>query len=309
MMLVLSACGDSESGSGDDLAVVATTTILGDMVRTIAGDEATIEVLLPIGADPHDYQASARQAAAVVEADLVIANGLGLEEGLEDVLESAVADGANVLEVGELVDAIPFRESGDHEGDDEGDDHEEGEDHDDDHGDLDPHVWLDPVRMADAAMAIGAELAALAPDGPWMERAEEYAAELRALDLEIREVLEVIPEESRKLVTNHEALGYFAERYDFDVIGTVIPGGATLADPSAAELVALVDEIREEGVGAIFAETTEPATLAEALAAELGGVVEVVELYTGSLGEPGSGADTLIGLLRTNADRIAEALR
>ena len=117
-----------------------------------------------------------------------------------------------------------------------------------------------------------------------------------------------IPPERRKLVTNHDALGYFADRYDYEVVATVIPGGSTLGEPSAADLSALVELIAEEGIPAIFAETTAPAALAEAVAAELGEGVEVRTLYTGSLGAPGSGADTYVGMMRTNAATIADAL-
>ena len=124
----------------------------------------------------------------------------------------------------------------------------------------------------------------------------------------IEEVLGAIEPEKRKLVTNHEALGYFARRYEFETIGVVIPGGTTLADPSSAELAALVEEMQEEGVNVVFAETSSPTQLAEAVAAELGAQASVVELYTESLGEPGSDADSLIGMLETNASLISEAL-
>ena len=264
---------------------MATTTILGDVTRNIVGTHAIVEVLLPAGADPHAYQASSQQVAAIQEADLVIANGLLLEEGLIDVLESAEADGANVLELAGQLDPISLRG-----------------------GSEDPHVSLDPVRMADAARLIAVELAAIQPGIDWMSRAESYAAELAAVDERIEETLAVIPKESRKLVTNHDALGYFADRYGLEVVGVVIPGGSTLADPSSARLAALVAEIQHEGVPAIFVEAFEAAVLAEAIAAEVGEGVDVVELYTGSLGEPGSGADTLIGMLLTDAERIAAAL-
>ena len=129
------------------------------------------------------------------------------------------------------------------------------------------------------------------------------------LDADISATLSAIPEGDRVLVTNHDALGYFAARYGFEIAGTVIPSGTTLAEPSSAELAALVEEIQQRGVQAIFAETTEPSTLADAIAAEAGEAVQVVELYTGSLGEAGTGADTLIGMLLTNAQRIAGALQ
>jgi zinc/manganese transport system substrate-binding protein len=293
--LALAACGDGDAGEATaELRIVATTTILGDVARNVAGDDAAVEVLLPVGADPHDYQPSSQQVAAIQRADLVIANGLGLEEGLEDVLDSAARDGAAVLEIAPLLDPLPFG----------------GEDDDADHGDggLDPHVWLDPQRMVEAARQIATELEAIGPDRDWGARAERYAGQLAAADRQIEELLAVIPPEDRKLITNHDALEYFAGRYGFQIIGSVIPGGSTLGDPSSGELADLVEVMRSEGLRAIFAETTESATLAAALADEVGGDVRVVDLYTGSLGEPGSGAETLIDMLVTNARLIAGAL-
>ncbi len=281
--LVTTACGDA--GPAGRLRVVATTTILGDVVANVVGDDADVEVLIPIGADPHDYRPSARQVAALAAADLVVANGLSLEKGLGDVLATAAADGANVLSVGDRLDPIPLAGGG-----------------------FDPHVWLDPLRMAEASRLIASELEAIAGDGDWQERAAAFAAELEATDAEIVALLAEVPDERRLLVTNHDSLRYFALRYGFEVVGTVIPGGATLAAPSSAELAALVEVIDRNGVPAIFADTTDTATLAQAVAAGAGSPVEVVELYSGSLGPPGSGADTLIGMLEADARKIAQAL-
>jgi zinc/manganese transport system substrate-binding protein len=129
-----------------------------------------------------------------------------------------------------------------------------------------------------------------------------------ATDTAIRSLLEDVPEASRKMVTNHEAFGYFAARYDFELVGVVIPGGSTLAEPSSAELAELVAVMEREDIRVIFAETSRPATLAEAVAAELGDEVEVVELFTESLGPPGSGAEGLSEMLIANAESIAAAL-
>jgi zinc/manganese transport system substrate-binding protein len=300
----VAACGgEGEGPVAGSLQIVATTSVIGDLVAGVAGDGARVEVLVPVGADPHEFQASSRQAATVQEADLVVAVGLGLEEGLADVLDAAVGDGVTVLEIGPNVDPLPF---GAHREDDHDDD--DSEDHAGEDTDLDPHVWMDPVRMADAARLVGTSLAAIDPSVDWEARAAAYAAELEAVDGEIARLVATIPEAARKLVTNHDALGYFAARYGFDVIGVIVPGGSTLGDPSSADLAALVDVVRGEEVPAIFAETIEPASLADAVAAEIGGQVEVVELYTGSLGEPGTGAETLIGLLLTDALLIVEAL-
>lgn len=289
-LLVAVAAGACNDAGADEagLSVVVTTTILGDVVSNIVGEDATVEVLLPAGADPHEFQASSQQVAAIVSADLVVANGLGLEESLTDVLENAASEGANVLEIAARLDPVPFSQ-----------DPEAG---------LDPHVWLDPQRMADAVMLIATELTALDPGIEWSERAETYAAALEAADADIARTLAVIPAASRVLVTNHDVLGYFAARYDFEVVGTIVPGGATLADPSSDDLAELVALIDERNIPAIFAETTEPLGLAEAIAAELDRNVDVIALHTESLGESGSGAETLIGMLQTNAELIVSGL-
>jgi zinc/manganese transport system substrate-binding protein len=270
--------------------VVATTTILGDMASAIVGDQATVETLMPPGADPHDFQPSSQQVALVNDADLVIANGLGLEEGFIDVLDGAEADGVNVLEVGPLIDPIPFAESGPERlGDD-------------------PHFWNDPDRAAAAAEVIAGALTDVDPSVDWATGASDYANGLRDPAIEIEAMLAAIPDSDRKLVTNHDSLGYLADRYGFEIVGVVIPGGSTLAEPSSAELADLVQVMETENVRVIFAETIAPAVLADAVAAEIGDDVKVVELYTDSLGPPGSGAETLIDLLRLDAERIAEAL-
>ena len=286
--------------------IVATTTILGDVVSNLVGDDGRVETIMPIGADPHDFEASAQQAALIREADLVIANGLGLEEGLVDLIASAEGEGANVLELAPLLDPLPF--AGDHGHDEDGDEAAEPED---DHGDDDPHFWQDPVRMAEAVRLIAQRLAELQIANPardWSQRAETYAAEIMDAHAANESVLATVPIERRKLVTNHEAFGYFADRYRFEVIAVVVPGGSTLAAPSAGDLADLVEEMKHEGMRAIFAENTNPTALAEAVAAELDEQVTVVQLYTDSLGEAGSAASTYIGLITENARLVTEAL-
>ena len=292
---VLVAC-DAGTAADDGTRVVATTSVLGDVVSRVVGDDAELTVLMGPGVDPHEFAPSARQVAAIRSADLVVANGLRLEEGLIEALTAAAEEGTSVLELAPAVDPIPYGAAPhDH-------------DHDHDHDGDDPHFYMDPIRVTAAVELIAAELERLDPTVAWSERADAYVEELEALDREIAELLSPIPPERRKLVTNHDALGYFADRYDFEVVATVIPGGSTLGEPSAADLSALVELIAEEGIPAIFAETTAPAALAEAVAAELGEGVEVRTLHTGSLGAPGSGADTYVGMMRTNAATIADAL-
>jgi zinc/manganese transport system substrate-binding protein len=304
-LVLIAACGadtqPDDLGLDDDrIVVVATTSILGDIASNVAGDEARVEVLIPIGVDSHDFQPSSQQASLVAEADLVVANGLGLEQGLEEILTSRLDDGGPVIELAPLVDPIPFsthEEVGDHEDEAE---REPGSD--------DPHFWMDPIRVGAAAVALATELSDQHPGGSWGERAAAYSMVMDATDETIRDTLASVPVEGRSMVTNHEAFGYFAERYGFEIVGVVIPGGSTLAEPSSAELAELVAEMMEHGTRVIFAETSRPTTLAEAVAAELGSNVEVVELYTESLGPEDSHAETLSSLLESNASAIASAL-
>jgi zinc/manganese transport system substrate-binding protein len=321
------------AGPVSDLLVVATTSILGDISANLVGDDGRVEVVMPPGADPHGFQPSASDAAMLREADLVVANGLELEESLVSALQAAEDDGVRVLELAEHLDPIEFGAGGagpghdedDGHGHDEDDDHGHDEDddhgHDEgddghDHGPEDPHVWFDPVRMADGVRLLAAELAEV--DGrldpeEWERRGDAYAEEVLAVDEELVELFATIPDGDRKLVTNHDALGYLAHRYGFEVLGTVIPGSSTQAEADARQFSQLIRTVEEAGVTAVFAENTDTTTLAEQLASEVGGrtdlEVEVVPLYTDALGEPGSGAETYLELLRTNGQRIADALR
>jgi zinc/manganese transport system substrate-binding protein len=281
----LAACSGADTSS-DRRSVVVTTTILGDVAANVVGDDADVEVLIPIGASPHEFVPSSQQVATIYEADLVVANGLGLEEGLTDVLEAAAADGINVLEIAPHLDPLPLADG----------------------DELDPHVWMDPLRMQTAAAEIAGAMFLIDGDDAWQSRAEDYAAALQTAHEQIETMLSTVPSAQRKLVTNHDSLGYLADRYGFEIVGTVIPGGSSLGAPSSAALAELVALIEREQVPAIFAETTEPQALAEAVAAEAGSGVVVVELLTGSLAPKGRPGDTLIGMLLIDAERIAGAL-
>jgi zinc/manganese transport system substrate-binding protein len=309
--LLAAACGGSDGAAGGDGSgpdVVVTTSILGDVVENLVGDAAEVEVIMPPNADPHDFQASARQAAALREADLVVVNGAGFEAGLEDAIDGAVDDGATVFAAVDHVDTLP---AADEPSDESGEGGEGGDDHADDGEGVDPHFFTDPARMAAAAEALADALADNVPgldDQAFRDRAGAYLDQLRALDAEVEATLAPVPAADRKLVTNHDVFAYFADRYGFTVVGTVIPAITTSAEPSAGELDELAATIEAEGVRAIFADTSSPEALAEALAAEVGGDVQVVELYSESLGEPGSEGGTYVDMIRTDATRIAGVL-
>ena len=281
--LALGGCGgEGSSASGNGPSIVVTTTILGDVVSHLVGDEAHVDVLMPPNADPHEFSASARQATALREADVIVTNGGGFEAGLDDTVAAAEDDGATVFAALDAVDRL----------------------------DDDPHFFTDPARMAVAARALADFLPEHVPaldTAAFRRQAGGYVAELEALDAEVQATLAPVPPERRKLVTNHDVFGYFADRYGFSVIGAVIPSITTQAEPSAGELDDLAAAVEAAGVPAVFADTSSPENLANALAGEVGDV-EVVELYSESLGEPGSEGGTYAGMMRTNAERIAEAL-
>jgi ABC-type Zn uptake system ZnuABC Zn-binding protein ZnuA len=255
-------------------------------------------------------------------ADLVVVNGLGLEEGVLDAVENVEADGVSVLEIAALVDPLPFGEGyvEDTAGEESHDDHGHGDEHSDEeklseegahddheHGEFDPHFWFDMERMALAAELIGAELA-VDSDETFASCGDTIAAEIRATEAVVADTLATVPEANRVLVTDHDALGYLAGRYDYDVVGVVIPGGSTLGDPNSRELSELVKTIQDQQVPAIFGDALVSADLLETLSSEVGGDVQIVELFVGSLGGPDSGAESYLEMMTTNATRIASAL-
>ena len=294
------------------IRVVVTTSILGDIVAATFGDlvgpTAEVAVVMPAGTDPHTFQPSTRQAEAMHDADLLVVNGRHLETSLIDLIASAEADGTPVFVMADHVSPPDSTGSSVPTTNAPAD------------APADPHIWMDPVGMIGAVRALGGQLVSLGVPATEVDpRVAAYVDQLSALDREITSILAPIPAEHRLLVTNHDNLGLFAHRYGFEVIGAVVPSMSTGAEPSAASLEALATLISTHGVPAIFAEHTASARLAEALAADVaggGGEVAVVELYTDSLAEPGGdagpdglpGPDTYLGMMRTDARLIADAL-
>ncbi|WP_311545967.1 zinc ABC transporter substrate-binding protein AztC [Streptomonospora wellingtoniae] len=281
-----SALGAERSG------IVVTTNILGDVVRNVVGDQAEVTVLMGPNADPHSFGVSARQAAELQDAELVVYNGLGLEEGVLRNVEAAEESGAPALAVAEGVDPIDFSGG-------------------DTAGEPDPHFWTDPVRVERAAGLIAGEVAE-SVDGVDAEavraNAEDYRRRVDRLHARAEERFAAIPPERRKLVTDHHVFGYLAQRYGFEVVGAVIPSGTTLASPSSSDLKSLADAVREAGVPAVFADASEPDRLARVMAEEAGVDVEVVPLHSESLTAEGGGAATYLQMARSNTDDIADAL-
>ncbi len=184
-----------------------------------------------------------------------------------------------------------------------------GDHHGHDHGSLDPHFWFDPVRVKTAAAVVAARLSAIDPENRslYLQNAAAYGRELDELHAWTQEQVSAVAPENRLLVTSHDSLSYFAELYGFEVIGLVILSLGTHVEPSAEHIAAVVDVVREHGIPAVFGETTVSERLAQAVARETG--AELVQLYSGSMGAEGSGADTYLGMVRTNVERIVEALK
>jgi ABC-type Zn uptake system ZnuABC Zn-binding protein ZnuA len=288
--------------SGEKLKVVATTTIMGDLVRNVGGDVIELTTMLPIGADTHTFAPTPQDVAAVADAHVVFMNGLHLEEFLEELLENAGGE-TPVVVLSANVETRHFEEMAEHSDD------EEGEKHNDEHGHAhegaDPHVWMTPANAIIMTHNIERALSELDPANAeiYKANAEAYEAQLEELDAWVKAQIETIPAEKRKLVTDHEVFGYYASRYGLEVVGAVIPGYSTNAEPSAQELAQLQEAIEKFDTKAVFVGTTANPVLAQ----DTG--IQLVALYTESLGEPGSGAETYLDFIRYNTTAIVEALK
>lgn len=298
LSLLMAGCrGAADAGAGEsaqdgDIRVLASTTFLADIAQNVAGERVKVEALLPMGADPHSYQAAPADVVKVSESRVLILNGLEYEHFIETLLENA--DGERMV-----IEATAGLEARQMEEDSSGGGHGAG----------DPHMWLDPNLVIRYVGNIRDGLIEADPAGEeiYKANAEAYIAELEALDKWIVAQVSTIPIERRLLVTNHEALGYFAARYGFRVVGVVLGSLSSEASPSAQELTRLVDEIRATGVPAIFLSRAENPVLAEQIGKETG--VRVVNtLYFESLtdGEP---AGTYIDMMKYNVGEMVAGLK
>lgn len=290
----------AELAADEKLRLVATTSLVADVVRAVAGETVEVTQLLPYGADPHGYLATPRDLQRVTESHLVIINGLGLEETLLEDLDAAAAGTARIA-ISEGITPRRF------DGPAEDRDHEA--EHDDGRHGFDPHVWMDPNLVMVWAENTAQALGALDPARreTYRENARVYRNRLASLDAWIESEISALPPAHRQLVTDHLVFGYFADRYRFEMVGAVIPAYSTQAEPSARELAQLQDLIDSRGARAVFVGVTANPTLAEQLAADLG--VPLVPLYTGSLSEPGGLAPNYVEMMEYDVEAIVEALQ
>ncbi len=292
---------------GAKLRVVATTSLIGDVVTQVGGEAIDLMTLMGPGQDPHSYEPGAAELTAVAHAHVIFVNGWNLEEGLENDLE-AIGGDIPIVPVSANLEPLAFGETVHAE--DEHEEEEPTEEHN--HAGADPHVWFSIYNVEQWVHNIRDTLSTLDPNNAaiYNANATAYLGQLADLQTYVTEKLAAIPPEQRVLVTNHGAFSYFARDYDFEVLGTVIPGFSTLAEPSAADLADLIRAMRAEGVCTLFTETTVSDTLAQTAAAELDNcaTVRVLPLYTGALGTAGSGADSYIGFFRTTVDTIVQGL-
>jgi manganese/iron transport system substrate-binding protein len=316
--------GDAQSGDDDRLSIAVSMPFLPSLVTAVTGDLADVESIVPQGADAHTYQPSPGDAQLIAEADLIITNGMGLEEFLDDLIESAGGVDVPVIALADELEseAIEYGDGHEHEHHDdehahedehhddeheheeehEHDHHDDGDEHDHDHVGANPHFWLDPAFGVRYIERIAEEVSAIDPDnaGQYEENAAAYIAEIEEFDEWAMEQMAAIPDENRKMVTFHDAFPYFAEHYDLEVVGVVVrsPG----REPGAQEVAQLADQIREVGVPAVFVEPQFNPQLAEAIADEAG--VEVRMLYSDSPAE----GDGYLEMMRANVENVVEGL-
>jgi ABC-type Zn uptake system ZnuABC Zn-binding protein ZnuA len=287
---------------GESLRVVATTNIVGDVVSNVGDAAIELTTLLPVNADPHAYEPTPGDFRAVSDAHVVFINGLGLEAFLEEMVRNVGGD-VPVVSLSEGMDVLTFGEDLQHE-----EEPAAGDEEDHDRGAFDPHVWFDPTkvmiwtdRVAQALSILDSVNRAL-----YEENAGKYQEQLQGLDEWIFEKVSQIPEEERKLVTDHRVFDYFAARYGFEVVGAVIPVYSSAAEPSAQEIAELQLQVRDLGVKTLFVGVSVNPNVVQALVEDTG--ITMVPLYTGSLSEPQGPAGSYIAFVKFNVESIVNAL-
>jgi zinc/manganese transport system substrate-binding protein len=293
VVMVVTSCGAKGStpdGSSDRPSVVVTYSILGSLVREVVGTSADVTVLMPNGSDPHEWQPSAKDIEKLQNADLVVTNGLGLEAGLVDVLKQAQDDHVDIFVA---TDHITPRRVGEGEGADP-------TDADQAVGAKDPHIWTDPSVMAEVVQALGEKLSSVNIEVS--DQTAKVSEDLLTLDHNIEKSMSALEPENRLLITGHESLGYFARRYDFTLIGAIIPNLSSKSEASAADMTALVEKIKANQVQVIFTELGTSDDVADSLAKDAGATV--VEISTHVLPDDGSYATFITNLASTNVSAL-----
>ena len=290
--LVVAGCASGAgSPSPDARSVVVTYSVLGSIVKDLVGDAATVTVLMPNGADPHEWSPSAQDIETMTKADLLVENGLGLEGGMGDAFTQAERAGVKRFIAS---DHITIRHVGEGEGADPSDPDQAP-------GAEDPHLWMDPLTMKDVVVALAARLQSdVGIDVS--SRATDLEARLTTLNDQVAGVVNTVPEAQRSLVTGHESLGYFAERYDYRLVGAIVPSLTTQAETSAADLAALEAKIKATGVKAIFTELGTDPSVAETVGMDTG--AKVVELTTHALPADGSYFTFMTDIAHLVADNL-----
>jgi ABC-type Zn uptake system ZnuABC Zn-binding protein ZnuA len=269
--------------------VLAVESFLADIARNVCGDRMVVDSLIPVDADPHAYQPSPQDAIKISNVEIIIINGANLESFIAPLLQNA-SKKQKVISASFGLTARPDPSGQNPEGD--------------------PHFWLDPNNVVKYVENIRGGFSLSDPGGAtfFEGNAQKYTRELLTLDAWIKSQVLKVPKSHRLLVTNHETLGYFAERYGFTVVGAIIPSITSGAAPSAQELATLINQIRLTGAPAIFLESGTNPQLADQIASETGAKV-VTNLYTHSLSAPGGPAATYIDMMRYDVNVIVEALR
>ena len=307
LVLVVGCNGGAASPSPSERAdapaaytVIATTSVFADLAQLALGDNVLIETIIPAGVDVHTFEPSPADTQRLASADLIVMNGLGLDEWALSLLEAAGKSEADVLELAEGIDESNgwvYLEGEEH-------DEEEGEEHG--HGGADPHIWLDPKGAAIYVERIAARVVADLPErAAEIESARDAGlAEIAALDEELRVGFAAVDASKRKIVTFHDAFGYFARTYEIDIVGVAIeaPG----QEPSAKEIAALIDAIKAAGVTSVFSEVQFPSKVLDQIAAETGATV-LEDLFSDALGE--APANSYLGAMRVNASAILASFK
>jgi ABC-type Zn uptake system ZnuABC Zn-binding protein ZnuA len=277
--------------------------VLADLVAQTGGDLVQVSSLVPKGAEVHTFDPSPDDATLVADADLIVMNGLGLDEWLRDTVESAAAPDVPVVELAEDLEGVAYLEPAEHAEEEPG--HEEDEAGGGHAEDANPHLWMNVAYAGKYVEKLTAALTAAAPGhaASSAERGAAYGQRLRALDACVREQFAAVPAARRTVISFHEAFPYLADAYGLSIAGTVVdaPG----QEPSAGEVAALVDAVRSSGAVAVFAESQFPDDLVDAISGETG-IAVVTDLYNDSLGDPP--ADTYEGMIRWDVERITSVL-